>query len=572
MSIQSVSPAGGLLPAGSTVEINGMGFDASTLVQMGGVSISSTQFLSSQQIGIILDAATELTGKRIHLTDSAGEQFDYFPSLPAFAAQVDPIGGDSNPQFFLVPMATSQAADLGYSYGISESILALQNQTQAPVTVTLIAEPAHQPLVTTTLVIPAGSLYAVDISAIQQPYGDTCVIASAPIRMMESTVIFRGAQYPDMVSAYPQGDLTALPALVLSATAPEAWNWQVGSPAPQPQSVPISSYSMVDFTVSVSAGAQQWLSVTPTTGTSPTTLTLTPNVSSLSPGTYTATVTLTPNVFASLNPPLIATFQVLLNVSAPGTTTGGGAMPAATNPTTYTPPPLMANVVNGASQGLASFSPGEIISIFGTGVGAAPSVFTLDAKGNLPTTLNGTQVLINGKPAPLLYTSANQINAIVPYEVGDSGAASIQVVANGLGSATWGMPVAPTAPGVFTTGGGIGQAAALNQDGSVNGPSNPAALGSVVTLFTTGCGQTMPASDTGTVAPDSPAQSVLPATVTIGAVNAPVAYSGSAPGEIAGLCQINAVVPPGISPGLAVPAVIAAGGSQSPSGVTIAVQ
>ena len=43
--------------------------------------------------------------------------------------------------------------------------------------------------------------------------------------------------------------------------------------------------------------------------------------------------------------------------------------------------------------------------------------FTLDSSGGVPTYLNGIQVLINGKPAPLLYTSLSQINAIVPYEI-----------------------------------------------------------------------------------------------------------------------------------------------------------
>jgi uncharacterized protein (TIGR03437 family) len=235
-------------------------------------------------------------------------------------------------------------------------------------------------------------------------------------------------------------------------------------------------------------------------------------------------------------------------------------------------PPIMANLVNAASQATTALAPGEIISIFGTGLGGQPVNFTLDAKGNLPTIINGTQVLINGQPAPLLYVSGTQINAIVPYEVGAAGAATIQVVSNGLPSATWSMPVAPAAPGIFTTGGGIGQAAALNQDGSLNNASNPAGAGTVVTLFATGCGQTAPAGITGSLAPLSPSRTVLPVTVTIGGIDAPVQYSGSAPGEVAGLIQINAVVPPGVTPGPAVPVVIKVGGAQSPSGVTIAVQ
>jgi uncharacterized protein (TIGR03437 family) len=143
-------------------------------------------------------------------------------------------------------------------------------------------------------------------------------------------------------------------------------------------------------------------------------------------------------------------------------------------------PPIMAATVNGASYVHAALAPGELISIFGMGIGAAPAGFTLDAKGNLPTTIGGTQVLINSKPAPLLYVSASQVNAIVPYGVGASGTATIQVVSNGLPSATWGIPVAASAPAIFAVdSNGVGQAAVLNQDNSVNAASNPAGAGSV---------------------------------------------------------------------------------------------
>jgi uncharacterized protein (TIGR03437 family) len=254
---------------------------------------------------------------------------------------------------------------------------------------------------------------------------------------------------------------------------------------------------------------------------------------------------------------------------------GGGSLtvPVTLSVTaTAATPPVMAEIVNAASQRPDALSPGEFITVFGMGIGAGPTTFTLDPTRHLPTSLNSAQLLINGKPAPLLYTSAGQVNAIVPYEVGASGTATIQVVSNGLPSATWSTPVAPTTPGIFTTGGGVGQAAALNQDGSLNSGSNPAGAGTVVTLFATGCGQTAPAGITGSLAPLAPSRTVLPVTVTIGGIDAPVQYSGSAPGEVAGLIQINAVVPPGVTPGPAVPVVIKVGGTQSPSGVSIAVQ
>jgi uncharacterized protein (TIGR03437 family) len=112
----------------------------------------------------------------------------------------------------------------------------------------------------------------------------------------------------------------------------------------------------------------------------------------------------------------------------------------------------------------------------------------------------------------------------------------------------------------------------LNQDNSVNGASNPAGAGSVIQIFATGGGQTVPASVTGTLAGNSLDTTALLVTVTIGGADAPVMYHGSAPGEVSGMLQVNAVVPPGIAPGPAVPIFVTVGGKQSQGGVTIAVQ
>jgi uncharacterized protein (TIGR03437 family) len=63
-----------------------------------------------------------------------------------------------------------------------------------------------------------------------------------------------------------------------------------------------------------------------------------------------------------------------------------------------------------------------------------------------------------------------------------------------------------------------------------------------------------------------------PVAVTIGGVPATVSYSGAAPTQIAGLTQINAQVPAGVTPGTKVPVVVTIGTWQSQSGVTMAVQ
>ena len=98
------------------------------------------------------------------------------------------------------------------------------------------------------------------------------------------------------------------------------------------------------------------------------------------------------------------------------------------------------------------------------------------------------------------------------------------------------VSIAPSAPGLFTLDStGKGQAAAANQDGSINTAATAARIGSMITLFATGEGQTSPAGIDGKPASDPLPHPVLPATVTIGGQAANVQYSGGAPGEVAGV-------------------------------------
>jgi uncharacterized protein (TIGR03437 family) len=93
----------------------------------------------------------------------------------------------------------------------------------------------------------------------------------------------------------------------------------------------------------------------------------------------------------------------------------------------------------------------------------------------------------------------------------------------------------------------------------------------VVQFFGTGEGLTSPANVTGGVTSGSNS-TTLPVTITIGGIGAMVTYQGSAPGEVAGVLQVNAVVPAGVTPGAAVPVVIQVGNWKSQSGIAIAVR
>jgi uncharacterized protein (TIGR03437 family) len=239
---------------------------------------------------------------------------------------------------------------------------------------------------------------------------------------------------------------------------------------------------------------------------------------------------------------------------------------------------VVSQVVNGASGIEGGVAPGEILTVRGYSVGAsAVSGLKLDASGAVVSNLNGLQVTFDGKAAPLIYTSANQTNLIVPYEVAGKASTVMQVTyaaaAGTVQTAAWTLPVVAAAPGLFTIDStGIGQGAIVNQDGTVNSASNAAVRGSVISIYATGEGQTSPAGVAGSVTGSSGKMPVLPVMVTIGGIVAAVQYAGSAPDAVAGLLQVNAVVPAGVSVGSAVPVVVSVGGIESQVGVTVAVR
>jgi uncharacterized protein (TIGR03437 family) len=237
-----------------------------------------------------------------------------------------------------------------------------------------------------------------------------------------------------------------------------------------------------------------------------------------------------------------------LGVSEYDITISGGSQKAVVPVTTVVTtgpltPPFLGTVVNAASQIVGPVAPGEIITIYGFGAGPSNTAgFTLDAAGEVATNLNGAQVLFDGKPAPMIYGSATQANVIVPYEVAGQATTTVALKFGDLTSGAWAIPVAATAPGIF---------AALNQDNSVNGAGNPAARGSVIQIFATGEGQTSPAGVTGSVTGSDLKMPLAAVKVTIGGQDAVVQYAGSAANAVAGLFQVNAVVPQGVATGTA---------------------
>ena len=212
-------------------------------------------------------------------------------------------------------------------------------------------------------------------------------------------------------------------------------------------------------------------------------------------------------------------------------------------------------IVNAASLQTGPVAPGSIVSLFGSGLGPANGVRGMFASpGVLATTIAGSQVLFNGRPAPLFFVQDSQINAQVPPETVGHTTADVEVLYQGVSKGKISVSLTDAAPAIFTLAGGTGQAVVLNQDGSLNSEANAASRGSVVTFFATGGGQ-----------------SGLVASVVIAGYAAELLYAGDAPGFI-GLMQINARVPGGFAPTGTQPLSLQVGAGTSPIGVTVAIK
>lgn len=193
-------------------------------------------------------------------------------------------------------------------------------------------------------------------------------------------------------------------------------------------------------------------------------------------------------------------------------------------------------IVSAASYAGDVISPGEILTLFGENFE------------------QGMRVNFDGLIATPLYITPGQLSVVAP--TGLAGAREVNVIVEmnfDWRSIPVRIPVWPARPGLFTANSsGKGQAAALNQDGSVNSPANPAVKGSIAVLYGTGGGVEN-----------------LPTKVFIDGIECEVLYAGQAPGLIAGAWQLNVRIPEFASKG---EVVWRAGERESVEGVFVALR
>jgi uncharacterized protein (TIGR03437 family) len=324
-----------------------------------------------------------------------------------------------------------------------------------------------------------------------------------------------------------------------------------GNPTPPSTSFEVdSALGATDLvvTTTTTSGAR-WLSVTPTSSRTPAVFTVSVDPTFAVPGQQEGTITIRP-VNDSTQPRVI---PVTLTVSATATS--------------------LQTILHGATLVPTMVAPGQIVTLRGVGLGPEVGVTARpSAAGAYGTTLADTTVLFDGIPAPLLYASTEQVNAIVPYAIHGRATTKVQVEQGGNWSLAIELRVADALPGFFTgTGLGRGQAAALNSDFTSNSAANPALRGSIITLFGTGEGQTDPAGQDGRVIVTDLRRPLLRVIARIGGRPAELLYAGSAPQQVPGVFQLNVRVPDDVEPGAAL-VEVQVGNAVSQTGLTIAVR
>lgn len=344
-------------------------------------------------------------------------------------------------------------------------------------------------------------------------------------------------------------------ALVLSATT-ASFSFQAGGVVPTSQTIQLTSATPVPFTATfVPGNGGNFLTVTPTSGTTPATLTLAINgtlLNTIAQGTYTGNVV----VSSPSLPGGDQTIKVTFTVAA-----GSG--------------PAITSIVNAASFLHGPISPGELITIFGNNLGPNTGLLFTPDNGHVDTTLDDTVVMFNNTAAPLIYVSATQINAIVPYEVASNSSVNVTVTHSHIVSATFMAAVANTAPGIFSANQtGNGQGAILNSNLGANSANNPAPAGSVVSLYATGEGVLTPPVATGSMSgPSLPLPvPVAHVSVTIDGEPADISYAGEAPTLVSGVLQINAKIPNDLHSGNHLVVVTIGANSTKQQAITVAVQ
>lgn len=212
------------------------------------------------------------------------------------------------------------------------------------------------------------------------------------------------------------------------------------------------------------------------------------------------------------------------------------------------PPVISDSSVTDTATGIPfrPLSPGTSVNISGSRLADQSATA---APGPLSTNLANTTVVIAGQMLPIASTDPAQIAAILPYGIEVNTRQQILVQRGNTYSQPVLVNLSPSSPAIFVQSGT--QGFILNAGGNLVAPGNPAKTGDLVTIYCTGLGTLQAPVKAGDYGPPS-SITANPVTVSIGGKDAPVKFSGLAPGII-GMYSVQAIVPDGIASGDQVP-------------------
>jgi uncharacterized protein (TIGR03437 family) len=229
-------------------------------------------------------------------------------------------------------------------------------------------------------------------------------------------------------------------------------------------------------------------------------------------------------------------------------------------------PPSISQVVDGVDF-RSYISPGAVVTLFGNYFGPQPPLSgQTGTNGLITNSLGGDQVTFNGVPSPLLYVSAGQINAIVPYSTAP-GAAAVEVITNAGSNTLGNLSILPTSLSLFPS-------LVFNSDGTLNSAANPAPKGGTLVMYGTGIGLTNPPLVDGQIVQGPP----FPAAITpFSAIvqqkttqyPATIHYLGPLPDFVAGAVQADVQLPATLPAGQSSLSISPAGGSSGSLPLTI---
>lgn len=227
------------------------------------------------------------------------------------------------------------------------------------------------------------------------------------------------------------------------------------------------------------------------------------------------------------------------------------------------------NAASAVLTNTVGISPGELLAIYGTSLGPAQlTTLTLNANGVVTNALAGTQVLFNGTPGAMIYSSSGQISVIAPYSLAGKATVNVNVVYQGVASSTFQFPVVAANPAVFSLNSkGTGDGAIIHLDGSVVSASNPAAAGDILELYGEGYGVTAPILPDGAIVGSTLPMPVAAVQLLVDGQVVPTIYAGGAGSLVNGVLQVNFVVPK-LAPG-SHSIQLQTGGKTSPAGVNL---